>query len=172
MDKAAEAALKRAIGMLEGILSRLIQLHREMSAVADSKRESILKGSVEELEKSVSEEKRLIDLIEDEEKRRQAVMPLIKNTLGVDASVEKLPEVIERMPEPERTRMAEVRGELRAILDECNVKSRHNAELLKTSIDHVEAFLRTITESAQKDANYGRNGKRSGGGPTLLDRNA
>lgn len=172
MDKPAEAALKRAIGMLEAILKRQITLHREMLVVADNKRDSIIKGDVSLLEKSVAEEKRLIGEIESEENRRQAVMPLVKNGLEVDASVEKLPDVIAKMPEPERGRMTEVRNELRALLDECSLKNRHNAELLKTSLEHVEAFLRTLSEAARQDAIYGKDGKRSGGGPSIIDRNA
>ena len=164
--------MKRAIGMLEGILTRQIGLHRQMLEVGEQKRESIVKGDIAKLEKAVADEKRLIGEVEDEENRRQAVMPLVKSGLGVDAEVEKLVDVIEKMPEPERTRMMDVRNELRALLDECQLKARHNAELLKTSLDHVEAFLRTLADAAKQDSMYGKDGKRSGGGPSIIDRNA
>lgn len=172
MDKQAEAARKRAVGMLSGILTRQIGLHREMLALADAKRESVIKGDLETLERVVSEERKLVAGIEDEEQRRLAVMALLKNHLGLNVSVEKLSEVIVHLPEPERADLSAIRDELKSVLEECQIKTRHNAELLKTSLEHVESFLRALGEAASRDASYRKNGKRSGGGPTLIDRSA
>ncbi len=172
MDKQAEAALKRAIGMLEAVLNRQIALHRGMLKIADDKHDSVMRGDLEKLEKTVAEERKLVARIEEEEKNRRAVMPLVRSALKLPESVEKLPEVIAAMPEPERSRIAPVRNELKRLLEECQQKTRHNAELLKASIEHVEAFLRTISEAAKGDANYNQKGKKAGGGPTIIDRNA
>lgn len=172
MDKQADAALRRAIGMLEAILTRQIAIHREMLEVARNKQEAILKGDLEKLEKAVIEERKLVARIEDEEGKRATVMPMVRKGLELDESVEKLQLVVEAMPEPERTRMLEVRAELKGLLEECQLKTRHNAELLKASLEHVEAFLRGISDAASKDAGYGRDGKRSGGGPSFIDRSA
>ncbi len=97
MDKQADAALKRAIGMLEAILVRQTGIHREMLAVAEDKRLAILKGDLELLEKSVSEEKKIVARIEEEEKKRLAVMPLVKNGLDAPAETDKLADVIRRL---------------------------------------------------------------------------
>lgn len=170
MDKQAQAALKRAIGMLEAILVRQTDLHRQMFEVAGRKQDSIIAGDLAALEKEVMEEKRLVAEIEDEERRRQAVMPAVKSGLGIDESVEKLGDIIPAMPEPEREKMTKVRDDLKAILQQVQLKTRHNAELLKASLEHVEAFLRSLAEAAAPDANYGKDGKRSSGGPTIIDR--
>lgn len=172
MDKQADAALKRAIGMLEAILTRQIGIHREMLTVAQAKQEAILKGDLEKLEKAVIDERKLVARIEEEEEKRATVMPMVRKGLELDASVEKLQDVVEAMPEPERTRMRDVRSELKGLLEECQLKTRHNAELLKASLEHVEAFLRTISEAVAKETGYGRDGKRSGGGPAFIDRSA
>lgn len=172
MDNEAEAALASAIDMLETILKRQIELHTTMVTVAENKRESIIKGDIEALEKVVAEERRLVGSIEEEEKQRQAVMPLLRKCLGLDDSVEKLMDVIEKMPEPRRSEMTGIRNRLRDLLEQCRLLARHNAELLKTSLDHVEAFLRGIAEAASQDAAYNHKGKRSGGGPTIIDRSA
>ena len=172
MDKQAEAALKRAIGMLEAILMRQTGVHREMLGVAQAKQESIIKGDLEKLEKSVADEKKLVARIEDEEKKRLAVMPLVKSGLGIGDEVDKLADVIALMPEPERTRMTEVRSELKEVLEACQLKTRHNSELLKASLEHVEAFLRTLADASNKDTTYGKDGKRGGGGPNMIDRSA
>lgn len=172
MEKQAEAALKRAIGMLEAILVRQTGLQREMLRLAEDKQQAIVKGDLEKLEKTVADEKKLVCQIEEEEEKRLAVMPLVKSGLGLDESVEKLADVIASMPEPERERMANVRNDLKEILETCQVKTRHNAELLKASLEHVEAFLRTVSEAASPDANYRRDGKKGGSGPTIIDRSA
>ena len=170
MDKQADAALKRAIGMLEAILVRETDVHREMLAVAESKQAAIVQGDLDALEKSVADERRLVARIEDEEKKRLAVMPLVKNGLGAGDDVEKLADVIAMMPESERGRMTGVRDELKEVLEACQLKTRHNTELLKASMEHVDAFLRSLSDAASKDTTYKRNGKRSGGGPGLIDR--
>lgn len=172
MDKQAEAALRRAIGMLEAILLRQAALHREMLAVADVKQDSIIKGDLEKLEKAVADERKLVAGIEDEEKKRLAVMPLVKKGVGADDDTEKLADVIALMPEPERARMTKVRGDLKELLEACQMKTRHNSELLRASLEHVEAFLRTLADASHKDATYGRDGRKSGGGPNFIDRNA
>ncbi len=173
MDKQADAALKRAIGMLEAILVRQTGIHREMLAVAEDKRLAILKGDLELLEKSVSEEKKIVARIEEEEKKRLAVMPLVKNGLDAPAETDKLADVIRLMPEPERGRMTTVRNELKEVLEATQIKTRHNAELLKTSLEHVESFLRAVSDAAVPAKTYGNDGtKRSGGGSSMIDRSA
>ena len=172
MDAQTEAALKRAIGMLEAILSRQIELHRRMAEVAEEKRESIIKGDIEKLEAAVSEERQLIAKIEEEENNRQGVMPLLIGHLGLPRETQKLADVIAHFPEADRERMMAIRNELREILEAVRLKTRHNAELLKTSMDHVESFLKSLSEATAPDSNYRKNGKRGGGGPAIIDRNA
>lgn len=172
MDTQAQAAVRRAIGMLEAILKRQIALHRQMLEVAGRKQDSIVNGDLAALEKEVAEEKRLVAEIEDEERRRQAVMPAVKSGLGLAASAEKLGDIIPAMPEPERENLAGIRAELKAVLEQVQLKSRHNAELLKASLEHVDAFLRSLAEASAPDANYRKDGRRAGGGPTMIDRSA
>lgn len=171
-NKPADAALKRAIGMLEAILLRQTVAHHQMLKIAEEKQQAIIKGDLPLLEKTVSEEKKLVAQIEEEEKRRLAVMPLVITGLGADPKLEKLMDVIALMPEPERTQMTKVREDLRVVLEACQLKTRHNAELLKTSLEHVESFLRTITEATTPNKSYRRDGRIGGSGPNLLDRNA
>ena len=78
MDRQADAALRRAIGMLEAILVRQTAIHRDMLVVADAKRDAIIKGDLEQLEKSVIDERALVAKIEEEERKRLAVMPLVR----------------------------------------------------------------------------------------------
>ncbi len=170
MDKQADPALKRAIGMLEAILVRETDVHKEMLAVAEAKQQAIIVGDLDALEKSVLEERKLVARIEDEEEKRLAVMPLVKDGLGAGPEVEKLADVIALMPEPEKTRMGEVRSDLKEVLEACQLKTRHNTELLKASLEHVDAFLRTLAEATAKDTTYKRDGKRSNGGPGMIDR--
>ena len=170
--KAEAAALRRAIGMLEAILVRQTGLHREMLARAEEKRRSIVGGNLEELERTVAAEKKLVADVENEERKRLAVMPLVRSGLGIDAGTEKLGDVISRFPEPERGRLGLVREELKGVLEEFQIKNRHNAELLRTSLAHVESFLRAVADSVRDGAGYRRDGRPAGGGSAIIDRNA
>ncbi len=170
MDKQAEAALRRAIGMLEAILVRQTAIHVEMLDVAALKQDAIIKGDLEKLEKAVLEERALVARIEEEERKRQAVMPLVKGGLDAPPETDRLADIIALMPEPEKERMTAVRDRLKALLEDCQIRTRHNAELLKASLEHVEAFLRTLSEETAKDKTYTREGKKRGGGPGLIDR--
>ncbi len=170
MDVQEAGALKRAIGMLEGILVRQTAIHRDMLAVAASKQDAIIKGDLEKLEKAVLDERALVAKIEEEERKRLAVMPLVKTGVGAPPETEKLADVIARMPEPEKSAMTAVREELKTVLEECQIRTRHNAELLKASLEHVEAFLRTLADETAKDKTYTRDGRKRGGGPGLIDR--
>lgn len=170
MDTGDAAALKRATGMLEGILTRQTAIHRDMLVVAGDKQDAIIKGDLEKLEKAVLDERALVAKIEEEERKRLAVMPLVKAGLGAPPEVEKLSDVIALMPEPEKSRMTAVREELKTVLEECQLRTRHNAELLKASLEHVEAFLRTLSEETARNKTYTRDGKRGAGGPGLIDR--
>lgn len=173
MDKQADAALKRAIGMLEAILVRETEVHREMLGLAEAKQQAIVQGNIESLEQTVFAEKKLVARIEEEEKKRLAVMPLVKAGLGAGDGVEKLADVIALMPEPERTRMNEVRSSLKEALEACQIKTRHNTELLKASLEHVDTFLRSLADAAsQGNITYKPNGKRQSGGPGRLDHKA
>ncbi len=170
MDVQAEAALRRAIGMLEAILVRQTAIHREMLAVADAKQDAIIKGDLEKLEQAVVDERALVSKIEEEERKRLAVMPLVKTGVGAPEEAEKLADIVALMPEPEKGRMTAVREDLKKILEECQIRTRANAELLKASLEHVEAFLRTLADETAKDKTYTRDGKKRGGGPGLIDR--
>ena len=172
MDRQADAAQKRAIGMLEAILLRQTAIHRDMIEVAEVKQKAIIKGDLEALEKSVADEKVIVARIEDEEKKRLAIMPLVKNSLGAGPEVEKLADVIALMPEPERERMTGVRNDLKEVLEQAQIKTRHNSELLKASLEHVESFLKAVSDAVSQDKTYGKDGKRSGGGPSIIDRSA
>lgn len=172
MEKSTEAALKRAIGMLEATLTRQIGLHRSMLEIANTKRENIIKGDLEGLEQTVLAEKKLVAEIEDEEKKRLAIMPMVQRGLDMPDSADKLADLIERLPEPEKTALSRVRTELRDVIEECRRKTRHNAELLKASLEHVDSFLKAVSEAVAPEVNYKRDGKRSSGGPSIIDRNA
>ncbi|MDR1613277.1 MAG: flagellar protein FlgN [Planctomycetota bacterium] len=171
MDKASEAALKRACGMLEAVLERQIVLHRAMLEAAGEKRESIIRGDLPALEAVVSKERELVARIEDEERKRQAVMPMLRRGLGVGDDVEKLSDIANMTDDPEKTRLLSLADELKTVVEEVRKITRHNSELLKASLEHVDAFLRTVAEAAHPGNSYRRDGSRPTG-PTLIDRNA
>ena len=51
-------------------------------------------------------------------------------------------------------------------------KDRINAELLRASLEHVDAFLRSVREASGATSSYNPRGKSQSGGRSLIDHNA
>ena len=166
------AAIRRTLDMLIAILERETVLHEEMLAAAEIKQQVIIQGDLPGLEEIISREKELIAGIEEEEVKRKTVMPMLQKNLGMENEAQKLSDIVNLLVEPEKALLSGVREKLRQTLTACRIKTRQNAELLKASLAHVDAFLRTVSEAVSKDANYNKSGKRGGNSPALLDRSA
>lgn len=167
-----EAGLQRGLLILTAVLEKEIELHRSMVLAAGVKREAIISGDLPGLETILVREKELVAAIEEEENKRLAVQPLVRRGLGLGQDPGKLDDVINCLEGEAKAKLTKVRDELREVLNECRKRTRHNAELLKASLAHVDAFLKTVADATCPDANYGKNGRRVGGGQARLDRSA
>jgi len=157
--------------LLEQVLDREAGLHERLLVAAEAKRQAILKGDLPAMEQLLREEQTLLGEVEREEKSREALAGRARASLGLPADA-RLAALIEKAGDPLGARLAAVRERLRAALDKLRYRTRQNAELLRASLQHVEAFLRTVLEAGDPDPQYGRDGRRAGAGLHLLDRSA
>ena len=160
-----------ALAGLETMLGREIRLHEPMLALAEQKRVAVIQGDLPGLEAILEQERKLVAEVEKGAEAREAALRAARVAVGLPEAEGRLEEIMARLPEPERSRLGEEREKLRSLLDELRKKSRHNAELLKASLAHVEAFLRAVADAARADKPYGKDG-RPAGGSAFLDRNA
>ena len=157
---------------LEAMLGREIRLHSPMLELAEKKRVAVIQGDLPGLEAILAEERKLVAEAEAGAAAREAALRTARVAVGLPETEGRLEDIVARLPEPERSRIGEEREKLRSLLDELRKKSRHNAELLKASLAHVEAFLRAVADAARADKPYGKDGRPTGGGGAFLDRDA
>ena len=160
------------LGDLEAMLDREIRLHEPMLELAEKKRVAVIQGDLPALEAILERERELVAGIEKAEAAREAALRAARVAVGLPETEGRLEDIVARLSEPERSRIGGEREKLRSLLDELRKKSRHNAELLKASLAHVEAFLRAVADAARADKPYGKDGRPTGGGGAFLDRNA
>jgi len=154
------------------MLGREIRLHEPMLALAEQKRLAVIQGDLPALEAILEQERKLVADVEAGEAARELALRAARVAVGLPEGEGRLEEIVSRLSEPARSRIGGEREKLRSLLDELRKKSRHNAELLKASLAHVEAFLRAVADAARSDKPYGKDGRPTGGGGAFLDRNA
>ena len=163
---------KTPLADLEAMLGREIRLHEPMLEIAERKRVAVIQGDLPALEAILEQERQLVAEAEEGEATRESALRAARVAVGLPETEGRLEDIVARLSEPERSRIGEEREKLRSLLDDLRKKSRHNAELLKASLAHVEAFLRAVADAARADKRYGKDGRPSGGGSAFLDRNA
>lgn len=164
--------MKTTLNDLEAVLRREADLHARLLVAAEGKREAIIKGDLPGMEALLATEQDMLRQVEDAEVERQRLTQAARHALGLAGDDPKLAAIIQAAPEPHSARLAQVRTQLRDVLDEFRFRTRQNGELLKASIEHVEAFLRLVAEAARPGAGYGQKGKKVAGSLRLLDRSA
>ncbi len=156
---------------LAAVLERETNLHGQLLAAAEAKRQAIIHGDLATMEKLLAEERMLIAEVERAESERQRLTAAARQLLQLGEEA-KLPELIARAPEAEGRQLAAVRERLREVLDKLRQRTRRNGELLRASLQHIEGFLRTVLEAADPHPQYDRDGRRAAGPFRLFDRSA
>lgn len=163
---------KQLFANLEKILEQLAELHSCLLEAAERKRVVIIEGDIRMMEELLQLELGLVAEVEKAEVDREKIVADAVELLGLDSEKTKLVDIIDKLEPETATGLRNVQERLRVIIDELRYRSRQNAELLKASMEHVEEFLRTVSEAASPEKGYGRDGKRLSGGLSLLDRSA
>ena len=154
-------------------LERLEACHAELCQTAEVKREAIVKGDLPGLEGILARERQLTAEIEKEEARRQMAMRVARKGLGLpESDSSRLGDLLDAACDADRERLSGLRNRLRTVLKTLRLKDRINTELLRASLEHVEAFLRSVRDAAGAATLYNTGGKYQSGGLSIIDRNA
>lgn len=153
-------------------LIALTDLHEELLAEADAKRQSIIDGDIDAMEIVLAKEIALVQAVEAAETARQAVVETLRAELAINEEPVKLAMLIERAPEDVGKKLAAVHARLQEILKKLRYRNRQNQELLRVSMAHVDQFMRAVTRACTLSPGYGRDGRIQGTSINLLDRSA
>lgn len=157
---------------LEDLLARMTELHAQLLRLSEDKRQAIVEGNIDQMEGALVREQELILEVEAAEAERQEVVESLRGPMELGDGPLKLQTIIDKAEAPQAERLATVHRLLREVVDKLRYRSRQNAELMKASMEHVEAFLRAIAEACAPRQGYGRDGLNRKGALSLLDRSA
>lgn len=157
--------MKAIIDNLEEVLRQEIVLHASLLEEAEQKRSAVIKGDLPELEAILQREQALIAHVAEAEARRQELVEQARAALHITEEPLKMSVLT--------TYLAKALGDtaikplrqagdgLKKILEQLRYRNRQNEELLKASIEHVNSFLKMVSQTSGTQT-YDRKGQNSG----------
>lgn len=155
--------------LVEDLLEELqteAQTYQELLALSDSKRESIIKGKVEDLEKITATEEEISSRLKNLEKKRQNILNDMAVVLGHDGESLTVTEVIQQLgtqPKEQQT-LTLARDRLVEVASQVQFANQQNSILLQQALEMVEFDL-TLFKSlkqAPETANYNKSAYNTG----------
>ena len=156
---------------LEKVLTDLVGHHQHLLALLEQQRDAFRHGDADGLTELCRLQDACVRGITDRERERVRLVLQLSQLLSPDVADPTKPlrlvELAERLPEPARGRVLELRGRLIAVM--CDVQER--SSVLRRAgdamIGHVNALIRTIGTVSRGGSAYGLTG-RSGTRPAAL----
>lgn len=148
------------------------QTYEELLALSDTKRESIINGKVEELEKITAAEEEISSRLKNLENKRTNILKDMAVVLGHDGEMFTVTNVIERLSaQPkEQQALTQARDLLVETASRMQLANQQNSILLQQALEMVEfdltlfKSLKQAPETANYDKNAFNTGELLGGG--------
>ncbi len=166
--------MKSVIENLQAVLRHMSGIYVKLLAVAEEKREAIIKGDIAALEEVVATEYKLLEMIQQADKVRVGLSTQAEEEYRIPKGERpvKLKRLIAALGAEEGKTLTQVQSEIRDILDKFRYRNRQNQELLKSSLIHVNDFMNMIKECSGRNKTYNKLGRECRSGLNLLDRRA
>lgn len=148
------------------------QTYEELLALSETKRESIINGKVEELEKITAAEEEISSRLKNLENKRTNILKDMAVVLGHDGEMFTVTNVIERLStQPkEQQALTQARDLLVETASRMQLANQQNSILLQQALEMVEfdltlfKSLKQAPETANYDKNAFNTGELLGGG--------
>lgn len=163
--------MNRFVQALAQIIQNETELHRQLLQAAEDKRVAIISGDIAAMENSLNREYDLVEKVEAQEQTRIALVEKMAEMLQIADRPVTMALLLEKLPANLAATLTPVRAELRALLDKLRFRTRQNAELLKASMEHVNAFMEMIARAGEVKT-YSRKGLVERQQVRLFDRSA
>ncbi len=142
------------------------ETYGELLALSDTKRESIIKGNVEELEKITASEEEISSRLKNLENKRTSILKDMAVVLGHDGEIPTVTNVIEQLSSQpkEQQALTQARDRLVETASKLQFANQQNSILLQQALEMVEFDL-TLFKSlkqAPETANYDKNAYNTG----------
>lgn len=164
--------MQRYIDALEQIIRNESALHAKLLEAAEAKRQAVIAGDVAVMESTLTTEYDLVEQVEAQEQTRLQLVEKMAGFLAITDRPVTMDMLLAKLPEEKTTTLREARAELRALLNKLRIRTRQNAELLKASMEHVNAFMELIAHAGEVRS-YSRKGTlERQQGVSFIDRSA
>ena len=141
--------MQRYIDALEQIIRSESGLHAKLLEAAEAKRQAVINGDVAVMESTLETEYDLVEQVEAQEKTRIQLVEKMAGFLEIADRPVTMDMLLGKLPEKNTESLREARQELRSLLGRLRIRTRQNAELLKASMEHVNAFMELIAHAGE-----------------------
>lgn len=158
---------------LLGDLSRHLQselgVHRRLLGIAEHKRDTIVAGDIQAFSELLSQEQGILEEGQKLRNLREQLMASIADDLKVELSALHISHILERAPDPLRSELKGLQGDLRQLLEELRKINERNMVLIRQSLSFVKEIMQYVmgNNEAKTYTQQGESDEGQGGGRLL-----
>lgn len=142
-------------------LDQELDIYKEIFSISKEKTGIIVDGKVNELEKIVQSEQKLIIKITQIENQREIIIYKMSKALKLKADEISLTTLIEMTDGPLKDKLIERQKGLNKLICELTELNDLNSKLIRNSLDYINFSLNLFAEAGSQDNNYGMDGEKS-----------
>jgi len=157
MDK----ALEQAVVELEGVLRDQLAQHDRLASLIAAKREALGRADRPRIVELCGEENQCVQVLGEMEKERLAVAARVTLLINPTATAPMaLPELAMHLPDPLRSRLLTLRGQLRARMEDTKRSAAVAAQASQALLRHMQGLVQTVGGLMTGVQTYTRQGAR------------
>ncbi len=167
------------MGETEGLFTELInnlkrqcETYSELSTLADSKKDTLIKGDVKLLEDITSIEQKLILKLGRMEDERNDIISRIADDCKKDVAEVNVGFLEGIVPVEKTAAFSEQKNKLEGVLLELSEKNKINESLINKALEYIQFSLRVITEAGRQETGYNASGGSEKKSINFIDRKA
>ncbi|MGI6485478.1 MAG: flagellar protein FlgN [Thermoanaerobacterales bacterium] len=146
--------------------------YSELLALADKKRDILIKGDIKLLEEITSIEQEIVIKLGKMEDEREYIISRIAEGCKKDVSEVDGKFLESMIPEEKAFFFKEQKEKLKAVLHELAEKNKTNERLINKALEYIQYSLRVITEAGRQETGYNACGNPENKSVNFIDRKA
>jgi Mg2+ and Co2+ transporter CorA len=143
------------------VLDHEFDLYNDIFRISKEKTGIIVEGKVNELEKIVQAEQKLIIKISQIENQREILTYKISKSLKMKTDEITLSALVEKMEGSLKDKLKERQEGLNKLISELTELNNLNSKLIKNSLDYINFSLNLFADAGSQDNNYGIDAEKS-----------
>lgn len=147
---------------LVGLLTREIELHRELLSLLQKEKEFLIDLSTEELLENNKKKETATLQIKMLEESRSSLMSRLAQHLAVPPRELTVSKLVSLLEEPQRSALEAARSKLISLLRSIQDVNQHNCVLVRDSLHYAQQSLNVLYRSSSPNPTYLVNGSMKG----------